>query len=114
MLKKLSDSIRSAASTSTSAESPETGQSDAATVKSSIKEKSVTCLECGQTYKILSSKHLAAHGLTTESYKEKYGIKPRTALAAKYLVRMRKKKMEEMKLWEKRLEHKRIRIESAR
>ena len=31
--------------------------------RKSIKEKSVTCLECGKTFKILTKRHLAMHGM---------------------------------------------------
>ena len=71
-------------------------------VKRSIKEKSVTCLECGKSFKILSKRHLSLHGLTSEEYRKKYGIKKGTALVCKALVRERRKKMETMQLWEKR------------
>ena len=68
----------------------------------SIKEKSVTCLECGKTFKIITRKHLAMHGLDADTYREKWGIKKNTPLVCKELQRERRKKMKEMKLWEKR------------
>lgn len=67
--------------------------------KKSIREKSVTCLECGKSFKMLGKKHLASHGLTPEEYKEKYGLKKSTALVCRELVRQRRKKMQEMQLW---------------
>ena len=70
--------------------------------KKSIKEKTVTCLECGKSFKILSKRHLAHHGLTTEEYLQKWGLKKGTALVCKVLQRQRRKKMNDMKLWEKR------------
>ena len=70
--------------------------------KKSIKEKSVTCLECGKNFKILSKRHLAQHGLDAKTYCEKYGLKKGTALVCKALQRERRKKMKDMKLWEKR------------
>jgi len=70
--------------------------------KKSIKEKSVVCLECGKAFKVLTKKHLAVHGLTPETYREKYGFKKGAALAAKELVRTRRNKMKDMKLWERR------------
>jgi len=70
--------------------------------KKSIKEKTVTCLECGKSFKILSKRHLAHHGLTTEEYLQKWGLKKGTALVCKVLQRQRRKKMKDMKLWEKR------------
>ena len=70
--------------------------------KKSIKEKSVTCLECGKSFKVLTKRHLAVHGLTTDEYKAKYGLKKGTALICKAMQRERRKKMAEMQLWEKR------------
>ena len=68
----------------------------------SIKEKSVTCLECGKTFKIITRKHLATHDLDAESYREKWGLKKHTPLVCKELQRERRKKMKDMQLWEKR------------
>ena len=68
----------------------------------SIKEKSVTCLECGKTFKIITRKHLATHGLDAESYRAKWSLKKNTPLVCKELQRERRKKMKEMQLWEKR------------
>ena len=70
--------------------------------KKAIKEKSVTCLECGKSFKVLTKKHLASHGLTTEEYREKYGYKKGTPLIAKSLSKARRKKMQEMQLWTKK------------
>ena len=70
--------------------------------RKSIKEKSVTCLECGKTFKILTKRHLATHGLTPEAYREKYGYKKTQALACKSLVRDRRAKMKSMALWERK------------
>ena len=71
-------------------------------VRKSVKEKSVTCLECGKSFKVLTKRHLAVHGLTSDEYKAKYGMKKNTALVCKALQRERRKKMAEMQLWEKR------------
>lgn len=70
--------------------------------RKSIKEKSITCLECGKTFKILTRKHLASHGLDAVEYREKWGFKKDTPLVCKGLQRERRKKMKDMKLWEKR------------
>lgn len=67
-----------------------------------IKEKSVTCCVCGKTFKILTQKHLATHGLTPSEYREKYGFKKNQPLVCKSLQRQRRKKMKEMRLWTKR------------
>ena len=68
----------------------------------SIKEKSVTCLECGKTFKILTKRHLAMHGMDAAAYREKWGFKKDTPLVCKALQRERRRKMKDMKLWEKR------------
>jgi len=68
----------------------------------SIKEKTITCLECGKVFKLITSKHLSTHGLDAEAYRRKWGLKPDTPLVCKSLQRTRRKKMKDMKLWEKR------------
>jgi len=68
----------------------------------SIKEKTITCLECGTVFKLITSKHLSTHGLDAEAYRRKWGLKPDTPLVCKSLQRTRRKKMKDMKLWEKR------------
>jgi len=70
--------------------------------KKAIREKSIVCLECGKSFKVLTKKHLASHELTPEEYKEKWGYKKNTSLVAKGLARERRKKMQDMRLWEKR------------
>ena len=68
----------------------------------SIKEKTITCLECGKSFKLITKKHLAKHGLDADSYRQKWGLKSDTPLVCKSLKRVRRKKMKTMKLWEKR------------
>ena len=70
--------------------------------KRSIGESYVTCLECGRKFKVMTSRHLSAHGLTAKEYKEKWGIRKDVSLTAKGLVRMRRRKMQEMRLWERK------------
>lgn len=70
--------------------------------RKSVKEKSVTCLECGKTFKILTRRHLASHGMDAAAYREKWGFKKDSPLVCKALQRERRKKMKDMKLWEKR------------
>ncbi|WP_027371561.1 MucR family transcriptional regulator [Desulfovermiculus halophilus] len=85
-----------------SQERTEQPQEPAVDPKKAIREKSVVCLECGKTFKVLTKRHLALHGLTPEEYKEKWGMKKNTALIAKGLARQRKQKMNEMQLWKRR------------
>lgn len=70
--------------------------------RKSIKDRSITCLECGKVCKLLSAKHLSTHGLTPEEYREKWGFRKGTPLTCKELTRVRRKKMREMELWKKR------------
>lgn len=67
-----------------------------------VSEKSVTCLECGKNFKLLTRRHLLSHGLTAEEYREKWGYPKDIPLVCKSLQRERRKKMKDMKLWEKR------------
>jgi predicted transcriptional regulator len=77
-------------------------EADLEEAKKAIKEKSVTCMECGKSFRILTRRHLATHDLTPEEYREKWGYKKGTSLVAKSLARERRKKMLEMQLWKKR------------
>ena len=70
--------------------------------RKSVKEKSVTCLECGKSFKVLTKRHLATHGISADDYRQKWGFKKGTALVCKALQRERRKKMNDMKLWERR------------
>lgn len=67
-----------------------------------ITEKAISCLECGKTFKLLTHRHLLSHGLTAEEYREKWGYSKDVPLVCKSLQRERRKKMKDMKLWEKR------------
>ncbi|GAB7082096.1 Ros/MucR family transcriptional regulator [Megalodesulfovibrio paquesii] len=100
MVQKLADGFRGISGDSEVEE--EGSQGPVMDPKKAVKEKSVTCLECGKTFKILTKKHLSTHGLTPESYREKYGYKKGAPLVSKGLQRERRKKMKDMKLWEKR------------
>lgn len=77
-------------------------QEPAVDPKKSIREKSVICLECGKSFKVLTKRHLKIHDLTPEKYKEKWGYNKHTALVARSLAKQRRKKMQEMELWKKR------------
>jgi predicted transcriptional regulator len=70
--------------------------------KKAIKEKSVVCVVCGKSFKLLTKKHLALHGFNAKSYREHCGYKKGTPLVCKSLQRERRKKMKEMRLWERR------------
>ncbi len=58
--------------------SPETdGEVARADWKRSITRHTIICLECGDTFRQLSARHLRVHDLDPRSYRTKYGI-PRT------------------------------------
>ena len=98
MIKSLAGSIQNAVE----GISPAIKSESVINPKSAIKEKSVTCCECGKSFKVLTKRHFATHGLTSEQYKEKFGYKKGTALVAKSLARDRRKTMQSMKIWERR------------
>jgi predicted transcriptional regulator len=77
-------------------------QEPAVDPKRAIREKSIVCLECGKSFKILTKKHLDTHDLTAAEYKEKWGYKKGQPLACKSLSRQRKNKMAEMELWKRK------------
>lgn len=74
----------------------------AVNAKKAIRERSIMCLESGKAFKVLTRKHLAKYGLTPEEYREKWGYPKGMPLVCKALQRERRKKMREMKLWERR------------
>ncbi|WP_291322962.1 MucR family transcriptional regulator [Desulfonatronospira sp.] len=100
MIKTLSAGIQEASRTDEAKEKE--SQEPAVDPKKAIKEKSITCLECGKSFKVLTKKHFAKHDLTTEEYKAKWGYKKNQSLVAKSLARERRKKMQDMELWKKR------------
>ena len=56
----------------------------------SILKNKIICLECGESFKMLSPKHLREHGLDGRSYRKKYGLPLRQPLCAKSLSERRK------------------------
>ena len=99
MLQRLTRDIRSISDSMPMEEAEESNDIDAS---KAIKEKTITCVECGRAFKLLTKKHLATHGLTPEEYRAKCGYKKNTPLVCKALQRERRKKMKDMKLWERR------------
>ena len=71
--------------------------------KKAVKETSITCCECGKSFKILTKKHLLAHALTPVEYRAKHGYKKGASLACKALQRTRRKQMKDMELWKRRI-----------
>jgi predicted transcriptional regulator len=98
MVRKLADGIR----TINDGNSGMPDDGETIDPKKAIKEKSVTCIICGKSFKLLTKKHLASHGLSSDEYREQCGYKKGTPLVCKALQRERRKKMQEMRLWERR------------
>ena len=100
MLRNVAAGIQAAAEAEAAPAEPATPALDPS---KAVKESSVVCLECEKSFKVLTRRHLASHGLTPDEYREKWGYKKGTSLVAKSLARDRRKKMQDMKLWEKRI-----------
>lgn len=100
MVENLSKGIKNIGEGGVAAEAE--AQAPAVDPKKAIKEKKVVCLECGKEFKVLTKRHLDQHGLTPSEYKEKWGYPRSTSLVCKSLARERRKKMQDMKLWERR------------
>jgi predicted transcriptional regulator len=92
---------RSISSLGVDSHSEETEKSEIPANKG-IRANSVLCLECGKTFKLITTRHLASHGLTPAEYREKYGFKRKEALVCKNLQKVRKEKMKSMQLWTRR------------
>jgi len=69
--------------------------------RKSITRHAVTCLECGQSFKQLSVRHLRKHDLDGRTYREKYGIPRTQPLAARATTARRKTIAQTVRPWEK-------------
>jgi predicted transcriptional regulator len=67
--------------------------------RKSITKHTVTCLECGQSFKQLSPRHLMMHGLDPRSYRAKYGIPRTQPLTAKAVTARRRELVQETRPW---------------
>ncbi|WP_243311166.1 MucR family transcriptional regulator [Fundidesulfovibrio agrisoli] len=70
--------------------------------KKAIREKSILCMESGKSMKVITKRHLAKFGLTPDEYRAKWGYPKDMPLVCKELQRARRKKMQDMRLWERR------------
>jgi predicted transcriptional regulator len=70
--------------------------------RKSITKHAVTCLECGESFKQLSLRHLRAHGLDNRSYRTKYGIPPTQPLSSRATTERRRQVVQEVRPWEKK------------
>jgi len=80
--------------------------------KKSIKQATITCLECGKSFKVLTKRHLKEHGLTPKEYKKKYGFKARQPLSCKSLSAKRRKVAKDQNLGQRLAEARKKQRES--
>jgi len=102
MVRRLADEIRGMVSGGTLGTTNGAGAAKT-DPKKAVRERTIICMESGKAFKILTKKHLGKFGLTPETYREKWGYPKNMPLVCKELQRERRKKMKEMKLWEKRV-----------
>ena len=69
--------------------------------RKSITKHTVTCLECGASFKQLSVRHLKEHGLDGRSYRVTYGIPQSQPLSARSMTAIRKQIVQRSRPWEK-------------
>ncbi len=69
--------------------------------KKSITKHAVTCLECGASFRQLSSRHLRMHDLDGRTYRQKYGIPRTQSLSAQDVLTRRRAIVQAIKPWEK-------------
>jgi len=68
--------------------------------KSSITRHSIRCLECGETFKQLSLRHLRVHDLDPRSYRVKYNIPRSQSLSARDVTARRRELAQQIRPWE--------------
>ncbi|WP_179137746.1 MucR family transcriptional regulator [Candidatus Entotheonella palauensis] len=68
--------------------------------KKSITKHTITCLECGASFKQLSRRHLHRHGLDSRSYRIKYGIPSEQPLSARAATARRRELAKSIRPWE--------------
>ncbi|PON15377.1 hypothetical protein C2W62_24145 [Candidatus Entotheonella serta] len=81
----------------------ETGASESQVLadwQKSINKHSVRCLECGETFKQLSSRHLRIHDLDAKSYRQKHSIPSTQSLSAKAATARRREIAQQLRPWE--------------
>jgi len=68
--------------------------------KGSITRHAIHCLECGETFKQLSLRHLSVHDLDPRSYRAKYGIPRTQSLSARDVTARRRELAQQIRPWE--------------
>ncbi|ETW95352.1 MAG: hypothetical protein ETSY2_48280 [Candidatus Entotheonella gemina] len=68
--------------------------------KASITRYDITCLECGDSLRQLSSRHLRRHDLDARSYRIKYGIPRTQPLSSRQATARRRELAQQIRPWE--------------
>lgn len=68
--------------------------------KGSITKHSIRCLECGETFKQLSLRHLSTHDLDPRTYRAKYQIPRSQALSSRQTTARRREMAQQTRPWE--------------
>jgi len=76
-------------------------QEPAVDPKKAIRKKTITCVECGKTFKTITKRHLESHGLTPTEYREKWGYPKGQPLSCRETAKARSERMKNMELWKK-------------
>ena len=95
-------SLHQVETSSSVATSPEVdGEETPADWKRSITKYAVICLECGNTFRQLSSRHLRVHNLDSRLYRAKYGIPRTQPLSSRQATARRRELAWQIRPWEK-------------
>ncbi len=97
----------------TGATSPVKSPSAPVNWRKSVSRLTITCLECGQSFKQMSVRHLRQHDLDGRSYRVKYGIPRTQSLAARAVTAMRRKITQQVRPWEKAPRYKKAQEKKA-
>ncbi|ETW92689.1 MAG: hypothetical protein ETSY1_42590 [Candidatus Entotheonella factor] len=69
--------------------------------RKSISKYAIRCMECGNTFKQLSTRHLRIHDLDARGYRAKYGIPRTQALSSLTATARRRELAKQIRPWEK-------------
>ena len=67
--------------------------------KRSIAKHTITCLECGSSFRQLSARHLRLHDLDPNAYRAKYGIPSTQALSSREATARRRELAQQIRPW---------------
>lgn len=83
-------------------EGAETAAKPAVSVRKSVQENVIICLECGQKFKSLKRHLMTCHGLTPEAYRAKWDLPASYPMVAPAYAEKRSRLAKKMKLGHKR------------